>query len=142
MLDCIDRHINQGRKSVIMIRWPFMERLSLTNKSYARDNRLIIPKSSHCRDCLAPRCRLILSRISRKIQGYVCSTFKKVRELGLERRETVWFLSPVGVKRLRITMCQYEKTAFINVNIIIFIIIISNTYIKIFFYSNLILNIL
>jgi len=61
-----------------------MERLLLTNKSYARDNRLIIPKSPHCRDCLAPRCRLILSWIRRKIQGYVCSTFNKVRELGLE----------------------------------------------------------
>jgi len=78
-----------------------MERLLLTNKSYARDNRLIIPKSSHCRDCLAPRCRFFLSWISRWIQGYDCSSFKKERELGLERRETVWSLSTMGVKKLK-----------------------------------------
>ena len=69
----------------------------LTDKSYARDNRLIALKSPNCRGSLAPRCRLILSWISRRIQGYVCSTFKKVRELGLERRETVWSLSTIGV---------------------------------------------
>ena len=78
-----------------------MEKLLLTDKSYARDNRLIIPKSSNCRDCLAPRCRFILSWISRRIQGYVCSTFNKIRELGLERRETVWSLSTVRVKELK-----------------------------------------
>ena len=37
----------------------------------------------------------------RKIQGYVCSTLKKVRELGLERRETVWSLSTIRVKKLQ-----------------------------------------
>ena len=61
----------------------------------------MIPQSPHRRNRLAPRCRLILSWISRKIQGYVCSTFKKVRELGLERRETVWSLSTMGVKKLK-----------------------------------------
>jgi hypothetical protein len=58
----------------------------------------MIPKSPYRRDCLAPRCRLILSWIRSPIQGYVCSTFKKVRELGLERRETVWSLSTMRVK--------------------------------------------
>jgi len=61
----------------------------------------MIPKSSHCRNRLAPRCRLILSWVCRKIQGYVCSTFKKVRELGLERCETVWSLSTMGVEKLK-----------------------------------------
>ena len=32
-----------------------------------------------------------------KRQGYGCSPFKEVRELGLKRRETVWSLSAVGV---------------------------------------------
>ena len=58
----------------------------------------MVPKSPYCRNRLAPRCRLILSWLCRKNQGYVCSTFKKVRELGLERRETVWSLSTIGVE--------------------------------------------
>ena len=33
-------------------------------------------------------------------QGYGCSPFKEVRELGLKRRETVLSLSAVGVGRL------------------------------------------
>ena len=33
-----------------------------------------------------------------KVQGYGCSPFKAVRELGLERRETVRSLSAVGVE--------------------------------------------
>ena len=32
-----------------------------TDKSYPGDNRLIPPKSSHRRGCLAPRCRLVSS---------------------------------------------------------------------------------
>ncbi len=76
---------------------PFSEGYRLTDKSYARDNRLMILKSPNCRNRLAPRCRLILSWVCSEIQGYVCSTFKKVRELGLERRETVWSLSTMGV---------------------------------------------
>ena len=34
-------------------------------------------------------------------QGYGCSPFKVVRELGLKRRETVWSLSAVGVGSLK-----------------------------------------
>jgi hypothetical protein len=34
-------------------------------------------------------------------QGSVCSTVKMVRELGLERRETVWSLSAVKLKKNR-----------------------------------------
>ena len=37
------------------------EARSLTDKSYPGDNRLIVPKSSYRRHCLAPRCRLVLS---------------------------------------------------------------------------------
>ena len=84
-----------------MIQYTLWKDYCLTDKSYARDNRLIIPKSTYCWDCLAPRCRLILSWISRRVQGYVCSTFKKVRELGLERRETVWSLSTWSVEKLK-----------------------------------------
>jgi hypothetical protein len=50
---------------------------------------------------LAPRCRLITSWGCSRSQGYGCSPFKVVRELGLKRRETVWSLSAVGVGRLR-----------------------------------------
>src|SRR5260370_8114430 len=34
-------------------------------------------------------------------QGYGCSPFKEVRELGLKRRETVWSLSAVGAGYLK-----------------------------------------
>ena len=71
-----------------------------TDKSYPGDNRLITPKSSHRRSGLAPRCRLIASWGCSRSQGYGCSPFKEVRELGLKRRETVWSLSAVGVGRL------------------------------------------
>jgi len=39
--------------------------------------------------------------ITSRSQGYGCSPFKVVRELGLKRRETVWSLSAVGVGSLR-----------------------------------------
>ena len=73
----------------------------LTDKSYPGDNRLISPKSSHRRGGLAPRCRLIASWGWSRSQGYGCSPFKAVRELGSERRETVRSLSAVGVGLLR-----------------------------------------
>ena len=46
-------------------------------------------------------CRLITSWGCSRSQGYGCSPFKVVRELGLKRRETVWSLSAVGVGSLR-----------------------------------------
>src|SRR4026209_2328854 len=59
------------------------------------------PKSPYRRGGLAPRCRLITSWGWSRSQGYGCSPFKVVRELGLERRETVRSLSAVGVGDLR-----------------------------------------
>ena len=56
------------------------------------------PKSPYRRRRLAPRCRLIASWGWSRSQGYGCSPFKAVRELGLERRETVRSLSAVGVE--------------------------------------------
>ena len=68
-----------------------------TDKRYSGDNRLIPPKSSYRRRCLAPRCRLISSWGCSRSQGYGCSPFKEVRELGLKRRETGFGpLSAVG----------------------------------------------
>ena len=72
-----------------------------TDKSYSRDNRLIVPKRPQRRHSLAPRCRLIASWGWRSSQGYGCSPFKAVRELGSERRETVWPLSAAVVGKLR-----------------------------------------
>ena len=72
-----------------------------TDKRYSRDNRLIAPKRPQRRRCLAPRCRLISSWGWSRSQGYGCSPFKEVRELGSERRETVRSLSAVGVGGLR-----------------------------------------
>src|SRR3546814_6513475 len=60
-----------------------------------------LPKSPHRRGCLAPRCRLITSWGWSRSQGFGCSPIKVVRELGLERRETVRSLSIVGVGMLR-----------------------------------------
>src|SRR5204862_7633494 len=74
-----------------------------TDKSYSRDNRLIGSKRPQRRTGLAPRCRLIASWGWRRSQGLGCSPIKAVRELGLERRETVWPLSSVGVGNLRRT---------------------------------------
>src|SRR5258707_15850447 len=60
-----------------------------TDKRYPGDNRLILPKSPHRRQGLAPRCRLVASWGGSISQGLGCSPIKAVRELGLERRETV-----------------------------------------------------
>ena len=65
----------------------------LSDKRYAGDNRLIILESPYRRDCLAPRCRLIISRDGKTSQGFGCSPIKMVRELGSERREAVRSLS-------------------------------------------------
>jgi len=46
---------------------------------------------------LAPRCRLITTWWCTSYQGFGCSPIKVVRELGLERRETVWSLSTVAL---------------------------------------------
>src|SRR5262245_37881483 len=72
-----------------------------TDKRYPGDNRLILPKSPHRRQGLAPRCRLVASWGGSTSQGLGCSPIKAARELGLERRETVRSLSSVGVGDLR-----------------------------------------
>jgi len=69
-----------------------------TDKRYAGDNRLMILESSYCRNRLAPRCRLITSWSWSRFQGFGCSPIKVVRELGLERRETVRSLSTVRIR--------------------------------------------
>jgi len=58
----------------------------------------MILKSSNRRNRLAPRCRLIISWSCRRFQGLGCSPIKMVRELGSERRETVWSLSTILLK--------------------------------------------
>src|SRR4051794_12703635 len=68
----------------------------LTDKSYPGDNRLILPKSPHRRQGLAPRCRLVASWGRRRSQGLGCSPMKAGRGLGSERRETVRSLSATG----------------------------------------------
>ena len=73
----------------------------LTDKSYPGDNRLILPKSSHRRQGLAPRCRLVASWGWSRSQGLGCSPIKAARELGSERRETVRSLSVAGVGNLK-----------------------------------------
>ena len=73
----------------------------LTDKRYSRDNRLMTFESSYRRGRLAPRCRLITSWSWKRFQGFGCSPIKVVRELGLERRETVRSLSVVGEGKLR-----------------------------------------
>src|ERR1700685_3441543 len=70
-------------------------------KRYPGGNRLIFPKSPYRRDGLAPRCRLVASWGRSRSQGLGCSTIKAVRELGLERRETVRSLSAARVRDLR-----------------------------------------
>jgi len=57
-------------------------------KSYHRDNWLVVTKSSNRRNFLILRCRLFLSFKSRILKGCDCSPPNKERELGLDRRET------------------------------------------------------
>src|SRR2546426_5959514 len=85
-----------------------------TDKRYARDNRLILPKSSYRRQGLAPRCRLIASWSCRRFQGLGCSPIKAVRELGSERRETVRSLSDVGAGDLRRAVLRDRKSTRLN----------------------------
>src|SRR6202048_4575872 len=73
------------------------KRRRLTAKRYPGDNRLIFPKSPYRRDGLAPRCRLVATWGWGRSQGVGCSPIKAVRELGLERRETVRSLSAARV---------------------------------------------
>src|SRR6201993_2576964 len=73
----------------------------LTAKRYPGDNSLIFPKSPYRRDGLAPRCQLVASWDRSRSQGLGCSPIKAVRELGLERRETVRSLSAARVRNLR-----------------------------------------
>src|ERR1700743_2684389 len=77
------------------------KRRRLTAKRYPGDNRLIFPKSPYRRDGLAPRCRLVASWGWGRFQGVGCSPLKAVREVGLERRETVRSRSAVRVRDLR-----------------------------------------
>ena len=84
-----------------MTRYFYRNKYRLSNKRYARDNRLINFKSPYRRICLAPRCRLIISWLRIRFQGFVCSPIKMVRELGLERREAVWSLSTIQFKIIK-----------------------------------------
>jgi len=79
-----------------------------TDKRYARDNRLMILESPYRRNRLAPRCRLITSWSWSRFQGYGCSPSKVVRELGLERRETVRSLSTIIFKKLEVLFLVRE----------------------------------
>jgi len=58
-------------------------------------------KSSYRRSCLAPRCRLITTWGWKRSQRFGCSPIKVVRELGLERCETVWSLSSIDARELK-----------------------------------------
>ena len=91
-----------GVSDPLSITYSYMRVVSAaqTDKSYARDNRLIAPNSSHRRRGLAPRCRLITSWGWSSSQGFGCSPIKVVRELGSERRETVRFISAVDARKL------------------------------------------
>src|ERR1700732_1440739 len=77
------------------------KRRRLTAKRYPGDNRLIFPKSPYRRDGLAPRCRLVASWGWSRAPGVGWSPIKAVRELGLERRETVRSLSAARVGDLK-----------------------------------------
>ncbi len=59
-------------------------------------------ESSYRWVCLAPRCRLITSWWCIVCQGFGCSPIKVIRELGSERRETVWSLSTVLMKNKQV----------------------------------------
>ena len=71
--------------------------------------------STYQRSCLAPRCRLITSWRCTRFQGLGCSPMKVVRELGLERCETVRSLSSVNVKSIRkLTLVREDWEGYAN----------------------------
>ena len=85
----------------------------LSDKSYSRDNRLVLPKSPYRRQCSAPRCRLIISWGRRSSQGFGCSPIKMIRELGSDRSgplfvleeiyfffDKVWFLNTLNPEEI------------------------------------------
>lgn len=70
--------------------WCSINKSSSWRKSYPGDNWIVASKSTHRPRCLLLRCRLSPSRVCRSTQRLGCSSIKGERELGLERRETVW----------------------------------------------------
>ena len=70
----------------------------------------MILESPYRRGRLAPRCRLITSWLWRGFQGFVCSPIKVVRELGLERRETVRSLSAASKGGRYRGVWSYERS--------------------------------
>ena len=84
----------------------------LSDKSYSGDNRLVPPKSSNRRRSSAPRCRLNLSWGWRRSQGYGCSPFKKLRELGSDRSEADEGGGKISLKfsRLQVALEQSESS--------------------------------
>ena len=85
-----------SRKTVIVIGGSEWKGHRSTDKRYAGDNRLILPKSSYRRQCLAPRCRLITS------WGWAGPKGLAVRQLKwyelVQNVETVRSLSAVRVE--------------------------------------------
>lgn len=108
-LNCKAYKPNQIRKKGIMTRQYNMEQLSVNRISYAGDNRLVCRESSYRKAGSAPRCRLIFSSGCRGSEGQGCSPSKKVRELGLIRRESVLFLCSTIIKRKRNQASWYER---------------------------------
>jgi len=64
-----------------------------SDKRSARDNRLMNLDSPYWWVCFSPRCRLITSWWCTIYLGFGASPIKVIRELGSERRYTVWSLS-------------------------------------------------
>lgn len=103
----------------------------LTNKSYSRDNRLIIHDSPYRLNRLIPRCRLFLSRFRNISQGFGCSPNKKEHELGLVRRETVRILSSNGkIIKLKLIVVRKDtiKLIYGKCHIMILATLIINNY--------------
>ena len=88
----------------------------------------MILESPYRWNCLVPRCRLITTWGCSWCQGLDCSSIKVVRELGLERRETVRSLSSVIVDNFN--FCSRvredrEEVAY-GVSIIVLAVLLSS----------------
>jgi len=77
------------------------------DKSYRRDNSVILIESSYWRQSLPPRCRLNTSRGCSSSQRFGCSPIKVLRELGSEPRERVRPLS--SIKSIASQDHEYER---------------------------------
>ena len=63
------------------VRYERLISISRKNKRYVEDNRIIYGKSTYRAIGLLPRCCISAASIRRRIEEYVCSPYKALRDI-------------------------------------------------------------